>query len=161
LYPDQIAEADELAKQRNELAIAIGRTPRNKAPEGTRSFEINRLGARCEFAGHVYFPHLEWHKFTHGSVDNLPDLGNTIDIKGIPLHNLSLLVQLDGNPNRAYVSISSQDHPIYVLKGWQWGHVIMKECHIDNPLGDRPAYFYKGELKPMTVLYELSRAPGF
>jgi hypothetical protein len=83
LFPDQIKEADALARERNAFRRSVGSKPRNgQSIESTMEDDI--LGLRCERACEVYLRPIEWIAFTTRNVTGLPDFSDWIDCKGIP-----------------------------------------------------------------------------
>jgi len=118
-----IGQADKVAKDRHEYA----KEHRDVYDYGIVDWDYEVLGARCERAACVFFPGEEWHKFTTGSVSKLPDLGEFIDVKGVPFDRYELLVPCPKlNPDFAYVFISAEYHPYYWLAGWEWGSEMAK-----------------------------------
>lgn len=141
-----IKEADYWAVKRQENAIEENRTPGNnlRIPLDEQ-YATHELGCRTERAGKVCFSYLIWHAFKKGSLIGLPDLGDFIDVKGIPEDRLNLVVQVGGlRLDWAYLLISAENHPYYWLAGWMWGKEILDRAEIRFP--GRPAYFIRKDL---------------
>lgn len=133
----KLTEADTTAHDRHEYNYQQGRDPgRNQTPEENLVEHV--LGARCERAGWVFFPTLTWHRFKTGAVDDTPDLGDFIDVKGVRFDHHELLVpQAKIKRDWAYLLISAEQHPYYWLAGWMWGSSLIERAPLKH---SRPAY---------------------
>jgi len=103
------------------------------------------IGARGERAGKIIFDPIVWNQGLDGAFKHLPDLGDFIDCKTTP-HAEPWLKIAKGrlNTERAYVLISSADHPYYWIAGWMWGHEIAQRGKILFPA--RPAYVVEASM---------------
>lgn len=152
-----------IGQKRREFALRTDRTPRNGAPvETIAAMSIDIGGARCERAGRAYLdPGVWWNDYTEGPTKGVPDLeinGIKIDIKGMPLDKYRLVVQHESPEEWAYVAISWEHHPVYWLKGWAWGYEVKLPQYWSDPAKNGcPAFFYSGQLRNMTELYDLAR----
>lgn len=139
LATHMIEEADHVARQRQQNAIAEGRTPGNHLAAGPHDLDLHIVGARGERAGKVMLDPIEWHKFKIGNLDGLPDLDDFIDIKTVSNDQHALLVPAHKIVSAwAYVLVSAAEHPYYWIAGWMWGHELAQPQHLRFP--DRPAY---------------------
>jgi hypothetical protein len=159
LPDDWIAEADEVAVKRHDNARRNNRQPRNGAPDDDEAaLGLSILGTRCERACKAYLDPIYWHAFVENGITNLPDLGDFIDAKGVPTDSRRIVLQKDDKEDWAYVLVSAQRHPLYLLKGWAWGNEIKRDEYWRDPTGNnRHAYFYDGELRAMGDLFDIVR----
>ena len=108
---------------------------------------MDRMGARCEAAGKLYLNPIHWHACTE-RFKGAPDLGDFTDVKGRCLDTDDLIVQADDQDHFAYLFISAEHHPDYLVFGWAWGHEA-KRAELRNPKGrNNPAHFMPVEDLP-------------
>lgn len=101
---------------------------------------IDRMGARCEAAGKLYLNPIRWHACTE-RFKGAPDLGDFIDVKGRCRDTDDLIIHQDANDGFAYLFISAEHHPDYLIFGWAWGHEAKQERWLRGPKGRNPSYF--------------------
>lgn len=148
-------EADKAAAART----AYGRAHRRSwiAEEIREAEDI--LGCRCERAGKVFFPWLEWHSYREGPVDDLADLGDLIDVKGVRLDRHELLVKVSRiKEGWAYLLVSAENAPFYWIAGWRWGWEL-KELGVMKHSRPR-CYAWPwelGDLRPVRELQAITR----
>src|SRR5271163_2228242 len=92
LTPAMIAEADKVAHLRMQRAIRdnlnVGRTATLE-----QQLANHILGARCERSGKHYYDPTRWNgALMSGAFIHLPDLGDFIDVKGVPEDRRGLCV---------------------------------------------------------------------
>lgn len=158
LNSEVIADADALTLRRDRNAVDEDRPPCNGAPpnDTEEAYLISRLGTRCEAAFNQWAQPIVWRRFQTGKLGKLPDFDDWIDTKGIRKSHHALIVKDNEPAHRAYVKVYAGDHPTYYLVGWQWGWVA-KGVEMTDPVGNRPAHFYKGRLRPMSILLKMIR----
>src|SRR5580698_911052 len=102
----------------------------------------NCMGARCEVAGKILFNPIRWHALAE-KIFNLPDLGDFIDVKGRSLFKHELGVDTDALDDFAYLLITAEYAPEYVVHGWLWGREIKQhpEWLDDKAKRGRASYF--------------------
>ncbi len=92
-----------------------------------------------------------------GSVDLPPN----IDVKCPRGHNRRLIVYLNDNPNKIFVLATYEQKEVW-LHGWTYGHQVMKDHFIKDPVGGRPAYFVDSHaLQPMQLLKDFVADLGY
>ena len=156
LSPEDIALADAVAHKRQAAAEAKGRISGNGgATRGSVALRNHIFGARCELAGKKYLDPIKWNDFSEIVNNDLPDLGDFIDVKGITQRHHRLVVQKKDRNDWAYLLVSSQHHPWYLGFGWLWGHEAKDERFWDDPVGGRAAFFVNTKLKPLRPPSEL------
>jgi hypothetical protein len=150
----KLAQADRIARARHQYARLVGR--QDHLPKEADKLAEDLLGARCERAGWVFFPWLEWHSEIVRDVSELPDLGNFIDVKGVRLDRHQLLVPVTSiKPHWAYLLVSAQNHPYYWIAGWKWGDELIAKAQV---MFARPAYAWPSDkLNPLRTLQEIAR----
>jgi hypothetical protein len=161
LSPAMIAEADEAARMRQDNAVEELRTPGNNLRAGDGDLALNVLGCRCERAAKVAFEPIEWHKFKRGRLDDLADLGDFIDVKGVDKDERRLLVPRGRlHVDWAYLLVSAENFPYYWIAGWMWGSELVP--HLESSFGpyvQRPAYLAGHDLlHPTFTLQRIARA---
>jgi hypothetical protein len=151
--------ADAVGCRRRSDAVFMARRRLNGPIGGfDLVLEKDRLGARCELAGKVYFNPITWHWQTYRYGE--PDLGDFIDIKGRAESWHDMPVQADGKPNFAYCLVYPDPHPEYVIHGWAWGHECMIPDYFeDKARSGRPCFYVPQEVlhDPETLLAEVRR----
>ncbi len=164
LEQQHIDYADEIAYKRRQLGEQK-RQPRNGvALTGDEPLRYDTMGARCECAAYLYFKPLKakWHAFTGGHItdesgEKLPDLDDYIDAKGRAKDWHSLPVQKDAPKHWAYLLVSAEHHPVYLIRGWVWGFEVQNDSHWADPAGGMPAFFvepYAAIMKPPQLLFD-------
>jgi hypothetical protein len=108
---------------------------------------MDRMGARCEAAGKLYLNPIHWHACTE-RFKGAPDLGDFIDVKGRYRDTDDLIIQKDDQDRFAYLFVSAEHHPDYLIFGWAWGHEAKQEQWWRDPRGRNPAYFMPVEDLP-------------
>lgn len=133
--------------------IAENRIQRNNFKGSDQQKLDNDIaGAIGELAAARYL-NLEQHLFVEpeqikGSVDLPPN----IDVKCPRGHNRRLIVYLNDDPNKIFVLATYEAEEVW-LHGWTYGHRVMKDCFLEDPVGGRPAYFVRPcVLHPMEQL---------
>lgn len=112
----------------------------NNLPPGPfeRDLAMHISAVHAESAGMQYFTPCDW--YTFGMKLGRAEICNFIDIKRIDEFDHRLIMQLDDDPNWAYVLCCAMLHPHYCLMGWQWGHAIQRLAPIRELQAGRPAY---------------------
>lgn len=142
LDDEHIAYCDELALKRQESADRHDRRGGNGgATMGPEALDMNIKGARGECAAYLWFRPIKWHTYREGSLDDLPDLGDFIDVKTVVHRTPLLIIQPNAPDDWAYILVNGLNHPHYRLEGWMWGYEAKVEKYKWDPLGGRPAYF--------------------
>lgn len=149
---EQQRAKDEGTKRRLRC-IAENRIQRNNFL-GTeqKKLENDIVGAIGELATAKYL-NLERFAFKEpdqikGSVDLPPNL----DVKCPRGHGRRLIVYLNDDPQKIFV-LATYEQPEVWLHGWTYGHRVMKDCFLEDPVGGRPAYFVRPSvLLPMPTL---------
>lgn len=152
-----ILYADDVAVNRMNFAKDNYYKPKNGGEwSGEITLWKDRLGARCEAAGKLYFNPVSWNLYIH----HLPDFDNFIDVKGVQHKHHCMIVQKDDPPHWAYVLVDASEHPIYDVVGWCWGWEAKQTGLTDPSRENRPAHFISREnqiMKPPHTLWELLR----
>ena len=168
LNDHMIREADYWANKRQENAEIEGRTPGNDLIPGPDDLAKHIRGCRAERAGKVLLDPIEWHKFKTGSLRNLADLGDFVDVKAVdrtfPKQDHALIVPIyQLKRDWAYLLVGAEEHPYYWMVGWLWG----QEIHDRATTGflKRTAYFIRAfdqrgkfQLHPPYLLQREARA---
>ncbi len=163
----------KLAPQDYERAAAVGTSrrihgkandlrKRNNYQASDEQKLINDIrGAIGELVVAQYL-NLEHHVFAIperlvGSVDLPPN----IDVKCPSAHNRRLIIFLDDDPNKIFVLATCVEKDVW-LHGWTYGHQVMKDHFIKDPVGGRPAYFVDSHaLQPMQLLKDFVADLGY
>lgn len=137
-----IREADEAALKRQ--IDSKGRKPGNNlVATWEEQLALNIAGCRCERACKGVLEPIVWHAFKTGNLDNLPDLSDFIDVKGVRQDNHRLIVQkkkeVPVRPSWAYVLVSAENHPYYWIVGWAWGAEVLT-FNVKELQPGRPTY---------------------
>jgi hypothetical protein len=146
--------AKEQGTLRRQNSQKQGRTQRNNFV-GCENTKLNNdiIGAIGELCVAKYleltdflFPVLEEVK---GSFDLPPNL----EVKNTHGHNRRLLIYLNDNPRKIFISCTYQ-HPEVRIHGWNFGENVMRKEFIEDPQGtNRHAYFVPQKyLQPMDEL---------
>ncbi len=118
-------------------------------------------GLPGEVAGKLYLNPVIWNAFrSYGSIHNLADLEDWIDVKTRTKSWHDLIVQEDDPPGWAYLLVYSNRHPVYQIVGWCWGWEAQQKKFWDDPAGGRAAYFVKRAetiMKPPEELFAIVR----
>ena len=128
--PFVLEYADNVAAVRQGTAYLKNRV--NKVVIGSfdRFLALNRQGARCETAVKILLNPIRWwalaEKLTH-----LPDLGLFVDVKGRAKAWHEMPVQTDDEDEFAFVLVTAENDPDFVVHGWLWGWEAKK-----HPLKD-------------------------
>lgn len=162
LLPHEIDFSDNLGQMRQDNAVKNDRRAKNGAPEDeATALAMHILGARCEQAVHIFLERkLVWHMYAskelsewkNGRRVKLPDIGDDIDVKGVPKAWHRMIVKHDESDDWRFVHVIAESHPVYEIAGWMYGREA-KAVPIDDPKGGRPAHFVKRELlhSPLTL----------
>jgi hypothetical protein len=137
--------ADTLANRRHAAAVRRNRPASNGAPTDNRkALGIHILGARAECASYLYLSPVKWNAYAE-NLDDLADLDDFIDAKGIDKPGLRLTIQRHKNPSWAFLLVLADPHPYYRMVGWEWGREVMIPSNWSDPSKktgrSRPAYF--------------------
>jgi len=152
LVEDDIRYCLDLAQKRHDYNVKIGRKPANDAPtDPLAALTIEQQGVFAEYVVYRFLEPVTWHRFIEGSVQGLPDFYNFIDAKWRPRHDSNLIIQGNDPAHWAYVHVSAELHPVYVIRWWIWGDHA-KACdengralYWKNRTGKRrPAFFVPG-----------------
>jgi hypothetical protein len=155
----KIRQAEKAATDRRAYARSIGRT--ESIPDSVDKASEDLRGALCERAAWVFFPSLEWHAFKTGPLDELPDIGSFIDVKGIKLDRHELLVKVRNiKPNWAYLLVSAENHPYYLMCGFKWGCELIADAPKKH--NAPPCYAWPSDrLRPFReLLFEVTYREG-
>lgn len=142
LEDHHIAFCDDVALKRQRCADRYGRQGGNGgATRGAEALEMNIKGARGECAAYNWLKPIKWHTYSESSLNDLPDLGDFVDVKTVIHEKPLLIVQPDAPIEWVYLLVNGLRHPHYVLEGWMWGHEVRQEKYKWDPRGGREAYF--------------------
>jgi hypothetical protein len=154
LTPWMISEADSDAHKKAEWNRRRGHQGGNNLRNNDR-IDYDILGSRCEKAGHVFLPMLTWHKFDENYQFDRADLGEFVDVKGVPFDSYSLNIQINQlNPMYAYLAISGEHHPYYWVRGWRWGWELKDRNNIVEWIKGRPTWTWPRD-EPLRSIMEL------
>lgn len=138
---DQMAQAHEVTRRREALALKWGRKHGNNLktmPEG-----LQLRGVQAEIAARVYMEPIHWHAVSEAQfLDDLPDLESRtlkVDCKSIgnPDHQL---IAYKVHPDRAYLLVDCSAAPAgFWLCGWLWGKELMSRPKVELQSG-RPCW---------------------
>ena len=152
---DQDRAVEEGTKRRMHN-IAKKRMQRNNfLGSEKQKLDNDIVGAIGELAAARYL-NLEHHIFVEperikGSIDLPPN----IDVKCPRGHNRRLIIYLNDNPKKIFVLATYKGQEVW-LHGWTYGHRVMKDCFLEDPVGGRPAYF----VRP-SVLHPIDQLKAF
>jgi hypothetical protein len=133
--------ADAVAAMRHGSAYIKNRKNKNNlVGDFDDLLWLNRVGTRCEAAAKIYLNPIRWHAFEE-RITGLPDLGDFIDVKGRSRERYDLPVQKDDEDHFAYLLVTAERHPDYLIWGWCYGYEAKQDHFWDDPKGNRPAYF--------------------
>lgn len=162
LAPDEYKRAADEGIKRRMRCIAEGRIQRNNFKGSDQQKLDNDIaGAVGELVAAQYLK-LERHVFIEpeqikGSVDLPPN----IDVKCPRGHNRRLIVYLNDDPNKVFVLATYEQEEVW-LHGWTYGHRVMKDYFLKDPVGNRPAYFVNSSvLHPMQLLKDFVADLGY
>lgn len=141
LTPERVDYADNVGGFRRSRGFVWGlRNANGLKGSYDDLLAIDRMGARCEAAGKVYLNPIPWHALTE-KFKNAPDLGDFIDVKGRWRDTDDLIVHKDAKSRFAYLFISAEHHPEYLIFGWAWGCEVKQDRYLRKP-SDRPEAYY-------------------
>ena len=153
LTPEELQFATAEGQRRQSYNQARNIKGRNNGPDrGDLSLQLNILGCIGEYAAAKYFGLLD-HLFTEvAPVRDSVDLPPNIDVKTGAKHSHRLIVKLDDCKSKIFVH-STCEQNVVMLHGWRYGHEVMKQCFVQDPVGNRAAYFVPNSvLKPIEQL---------
>jgi hypothetical protein len=154
LSEEELLAARAEATRRQEQNESRGLKGRNKAPnKGAKAIEMHVLGCIGEIAVAKYLD-LEEHVFQSRSPDrNSADLPGNIEVKTRPKHHYDLLIQLDDNPEKIFVLVTSESPEEPRLVGWIYGEDAMKAHFVREYVRGRPCYSVPAsKLNPVSTL---------
>ena len=163
LEPKDHERAVNQGRHRRQTCIQQNKIQRNNfvGTEDTKLKNdiVGAIGELCvaKYLGmeHLVFEELDEYR---GSVDLPPN----IDIKNTNGHGRRLIIYLNDNPGKIFVSCTYEE-PETRIHGWCFGHEMMTKQFIDDPQGtNRPAYFIRqAYLRPMAELRSYLLSLGF
>jgi len=143
LIPKRIDWCMERGKERTDSNLGVAH--RNNLPKSyDRDVERDRKAVMVEAVGMLYFSPCDWYVF--GKERGRPDIDGFIDMKGVEELKRRLVVPVGQlKLERAYCLCYHGLHPLYCLRGWNWGHVIEKLGTIEEQQPGRPAHYLGNE----------------
>ena len=154
--PDIVEYADNVAAVRQGMAFLKGRNSKGLIGSFDKFLAYNRMGACCEAAGKILLNPIRWHALAE-KITHLPDLGGFIDVKGRARTHYDLPVQKDDEDEFAFLLITAEKPPDYVVHGWLWGWEAKSPQYWSDPeRSGRAAYFVPQKfLRPTDELIAL------
>lgn len=147
--------ADELGRTRQARVERHKMRGSNGAPDwGPKALERHIFGARGECAAFLWLRPIKWRDRA-----GLPDFDDFIDVKTVHRTGWRVIVGRDSPDEWAYLLISAEHHPRYIIEGWIWGREAKQDRFWDDPVGGRAAFFVPNrELRdPAELKAELER----
>lgn len=140
LSEDQLAIAEKEATRRQTVNESAKLRGRNRAPsQGQKALEMHRMGCLGEAAVAAYLD-MEEHLFANTkAIRNSADLPGNIEVKTRSKHSYDLLVQLDDDPNKLFVLVTTENTEIRIV-GWIHGKDAMKKEFVREFVRGRPCY---------------------